>query len=155
MKYIKYSGENTPGLAEKEKAGEPQSIRITIQHTGYDENGHPLFILNNGETATNPVPPPDPASVTVAGYEDKTFPQNLRWYLEDYLNQPYGPSRKRAETVAAALETWGTTVFDALFDRDTYQKIPARQTCWHSLTARSPTRWETRVQSGFLRHSTC
>ena len=95
-------------------------MRLTIQHTGYDAQNRPLFTLSNGETVTNPVPLPDPAEIIMAGYENFTFPQNLRWYLEEYLNLPDGPSQKRAEATTAALENWGTSVFDALFDRNTY-----------------------------------
>ncbi|MBQ9493749.1 MAG: hypothetical protein IJR54_08470 [Oscillibacter sp.] len=95
-------------------------MRLTIQHMGNSPDG-PLFTLSNGETVTNSVALPDPAKIQTEGYENLTFPQNLRWYLEDYLNDPEGPRRKRAEATAAALENWGTAVFDALFDRDTYQ----------------------------------
>lgn len=96
-------------------------MRLTIQHTGYDAEARPLFTLNNGQTVTNPVPLPDPKAILVEGYENFTFLQNLRWYLEEFLTLPDNPNRRRAEATAAALEAWGTAVFDALFDRNTYR----------------------------------
>ena len=41
--------------------------------------------------------------------------EGLRWYLEDYLEMPYGEFAKRAEDVQAALSQWGRECFDKLF----------------------------------------
>jgi len=38
--------------------------------------------------------------------------QDLRWYLEDFMDFPHGGSVTRAERVEASLDAWGRTLFD-------------------------------------------
>ena len=40
---------------------------------------------------------------------------NLRWYLEDFIDLPYGGSLVRAQRLEANLAQWGRTLYDALF----------------------------------------
>ncbi|MCB5165024.1 tetratricopeptide repeat protein [Streptomyces bambusae] len=40
--------------------------------------------------------------------------EELRWYLEDYLDSPYGVYEERGARVAAALRGWGEAAFSAL-----------------------------------------
>ena len=47
---------------------------------------------------------------------------DVRWYLEEYGEWPFGPFRERAHTIEAQLEPWGRALFDALF----YAREPAR-----------------------------
>ncbi|QBE65800.1 tetratricopeptide repeat protein [Pseudoduganella lutea] len=42
----------------------------------------------------------------------------LTWYLEYYLDYPYGPNQQRAERVTTALKEWGIQAFNALFGQD-------------------------------------
>lgn len=50
-----------------------------------------------------------------------TFPMDehaladLRWYLEDYLDYPYGPFRDRGLRIEAMLDKWGEALFQAIF----------------------------------------
>jgi tetratricopeptide (TPR) repeat protein len=47
---------------------------------------------------------------------------DVRWYLEEYGDWPFGPFRERAHTIEAQLEPWGRALFGALF----YAPEPAR-----------------------------
>jgi len=56
--------------------------------------------------------------------------ENLRWYLEDYLQTPFGVYGDRGAKVAAQLQGWGESIFRALFSadaaRDAYARIQGR-----------------------------
>jgi len=52
-----------------------------------------------------------------ADYED------LRWYLEDYMDLPDGGAVVRAERIERNLEIWGRTLHDALFTADENRKL--------------------------------
>ena len=41
--------------------------------------------------------------------------EELRWYLEDYLQAPFGVYESRGPAVAAKLPAWGKAVFEAVF----------------------------------------
>src|ERR1035438_9905408 len=43
--------------------------------------------------------------------------EQLRWYLEHFLDYPFDPEIGHAERVLDALQAWGTQAFNALFDR--------------------------------------
>jgi len=47
---------------------------------------------------------------------------DMRWYLEEYWQWPFGPFRDRAHGIEARLEGWGRALFNALF----YARAPAR-----------------------------
>lgn len=73
---------------------------------------------------TAAVPLPEPTAFPVEGYPVKNLLPELRWYLEDYLQDPFGVFPQLAESVAETMQTWGTVVFDSLFTgyaRDWYQ----------------------------------
>lgn len=59
------------------------------------------------------VPPPN--SLVVEGLPDGSFPRELRWYLERFLEYPFSPDTDRADRLLAALHAWGQTAFTALF----------------------------------------
>jgi len=42
---------------------------------------------------------------------------DLRWYLEDYLDYPYGPFKRRGERIEAKLDEWGEALFRAIFSQ--------------------------------------
>lgn len=58
--------------------------------------------------------------------------ENLRWYLEDYLEAPFGVYEQRGEQVANQLSEWGRRVFDVVFGvgpaRDAYVTLRTRAT---------------------------
>ena len=49
------------------------------------------------------------------GETQLAFGSELAWYLELYLDYPFGPNVARAERVLAALRAWGEEAFAALF----------------------------------------
>lgn len=59
---------------------------------------------------------PSPYGAAVAGHPGSLMEQ-LRWYLEHFPEYPFPPETGHAEHVLAALKTWGTEAFNALFDR--------------------------------------
>ena len=89
---------------------------LQICHVG-NQNGTPQFsVVRSGDMKrTLPVPLPPPASFPVQGHGDKQLLPALRWYLEDYLQAPFGAYRQSAQAVAETLEAWGTAVFNRLF----------------------------------------
>jgi hypothetical protein len=52
--------------------------------------------------------------------------KDLRWYLEDYLQAPFGVWEERGPAVAGRLAGWGDLVFGSVFGsgpaRDAYQR---------------------------------
>ena len=60
------------------------------------------------------------------GQESQPFPlvlpmsgddmDELRWYLEEFMQFPLGGERTKAEKVERKLKTWGEALFDALFN---------------------------------------
>ena len=53
-------------------------------------------------------------------FGDPLSPQDraeLRWYLEDYLQFPYGAEKDRAAAVATKLEEWGEALFRQVFPK--------------------------------------
>ena len=91
-------------------------MELQIHHAG-DQNGTPLFsvVRSDDMKRTPPVPLPSPASFPVGDCEGKRLLSELRWYLEDYLQAPYGAYPQFAQAVTEALQAWGEEVFDRLF----------------------------------------
>ncbi|MFD5030005.1 tetratricopeptide repeat protein [Streptomyces sp. NPDC058405] len=56
--------------------------------------------------------------------------EELRWYLEDFLEVPFGVYEERGSQAASRLRAWGQAMFTALFGsgqaRDAYVKVRAR-----------------------------
>jgi tetratricopeptide (TPR) repeat protein len=59
---------------------------------------------------------PSPYEWPVSGAGIENLMVQLRWLLEVYLEHPFEPNITRAEKIEAALKTWGTVAFNALFD---------------------------------------
>ena len=49
--------------------------------------------------------------------------EDLRWYLESYMDLPDGGSVVRARRIEQQLRTWGRTLYDALFDRGEHREL--------------------------------
>lgn len=101
-------------------------MEIQIHHTG-SQNGSAMFEVIRGADMkrTAAVSLPDPATFPVEGHPAKQFLPELRWYLEDYLQSPFGVYPQLAECVAETMKAWGTVIFDMLFTgyaRDWYQE---------------------------------
>ncbi|MCH5352212.1 MAG: hypothetical protein J1E06_01955, partial [Acutalibacter sp.] len=100
-------------------------MEIQIHHIG-TQDGTPMFevIRSMDMKRTAAIPLPQPVSFPIEGHPAKQFLPELRWYLEEYLQTPFGAYQQLAESVAETMCTWGATVFDALFTgyaRDWYQ----------------------------------
>ncbi|MDE7267134.1 MAG: CHAT domain-containing protein [Lachnospiraceae bacterium] len=100
-------------------------MEIQIHHIG-NQNGNAIFevICSIDMKRTAAVTLPDPAKFPVEGHPAKQFLPELRWYLEDYLQFPYGAYYQLAECVAKTMQAWGALIFDTLFTgyaRDWYQ----------------------------------
>lgn len=101
-------------------------MEIQIHHTA-SQNGSARFEVIRGADMkrTAAVSLPDPGAFPVEGYPAKRFLPELRWYLEDYLQAPFGVYPQLAERVEETMKAWGAVVFDTLFTgyaRDWYQE---------------------------------
>src|SRR5436309_14427225 len=75
--------------------------------------------------------------LTEGDYED------LRWYLEDYMDLPDGGAVTRARHIEADLERWGHRLHDALFaaeaNRDLLKRLlDAQEPCKLTITSADP-----------------
>lgn len=65
----------------------------------------------------------------------------LRWYLEDYLQAPFGVYEAQGPSVAARLADWGERLFSSVFGsgagRDAYLRVRAREHIGSELYVRS------------------
>lgn len=68
----------------------------------------------NGARSAPAVELTDPLAQVLEGTELRLGPE-LAWYLESYLDYPFGPNQSRAERVIKALGQWGRQAFDLLF----------------------------------------
>ena len=91
-------------------------MELQIRHSRTTDEGKPLFEvvrLSDGKKTTAVALTP-PADVPV-GSHNTNLRQDLRWYLEKFLELPLGPYRSRAEEVEQTLSQWGRACFDQLF----------------------------------------
>ncbi|MBK7001351.1 MAG: tetratricopeptide repeat protein [Rhodoferax sp.] len=68
----------------------------------------------NGARSAPAVELTDPLAQVLEGTELRLGPE-LAWYLESYLDYPFGPNQQRAERVLEALGQWGRQAFGLLF----------------------------------------
>ena len=91
-------------------------MRIVIRHESWD--GGQQFVVQRvdlaGVRAAARVSVSDPLS-QVLGETTFTLGAELSWYLEHYLDYPFGPNVARAERVTMALKAWGRSAFESLF----------------------------------------
>jgi hypothetical protein len=90
---------------------------LAIAHV---ENSSPptfaLTRLSDGKSAAL-VEISSPYQFPVEGQPNSNLLEQLRWYLEHFLDYPFDPEIGHAERVLDALQAWGTQAFNALFDR--------------------------------------
>src|SRR5438105_3007516 len=76
----------------------------------------PTFsVLLEDGTGSEPVQVPSPVGFPVEGRPNSDLLRELRWYLEDFLDYPFPPETDHADRILAALKSWGTQAFKALF----------------------------------------
>ena len=92
------------------------SLALRIQHVSVD--GDPQFqVFRVSEPKlTTPKPITSPYGFPVERRPDSDLMQELRWYLEDFLEYPFHPETEHAEHVLEALHSWGRQAFNALFN---------------------------------------
>jgi hypothetical protein len=81
--------------------------------------GKPLFevvhMLDGKKCPPVAVTPPNDALFET---NDKTLLENLKWYLEEYLDSPIDPYHLRAYKTQDTLRKWGHECFNTLFTGD-------------------------------------
>ncbi|MGH8477028.1 MAG: CHAT domain-containing protein, partial [Methylococcales bacterium] len=95
------------------------NMQLHIRHNG-EQNGKPQFVVlrqSDGKT-TQAVSLIPPEQTVVPGRPDSNLQQDLRWYLDDFINMPLGGYLHTAERVQKALKAWGQACFEALFQKD-------------------------------------
>lgn len=55
--------------------------------------------------------------------------EDLRWYLEDYLQTPFGAYSDRGSRIADQLAGWGRTLFNSVFGKD---QVPGEDAGLHA-----------------------
>ena len=100
-------------------------MQLQINHVGW-RGKSPLFeIIRKADLKhTNAVPLRSPAIFPIIGHPTELLLPNLRWYIEDYLQTPFGAYPEKAESVRKTIQAWGMEIFNTLFvgyARDWYQ----------------------------------
>jgi CHAT domain-containing protein/NB-ARC domain-containing protein len=100
---------------------------LTIRHQG-ENNGQVQFVvtrLSDGKTS-EPVSLTAPDKITLPNRGNSHLANDLRWYLERFLDYPFEPNIGLAKGIQDALDQWGKDTFSNLFQgkaRDWYQNI--------------------------------
>lgn len=100
-----------------EKADDKMQI-IIQSYDGFDE---PFFTMSNGSTTIKIGSLPDPAVYPVVGYPKLQLLDQLKWYLEDFLEYPIGANKEKGEAIVSTLKAWGMETFNRLFTGETYK----------------------------------
>jgi tetratricopeptide (TPR) repeat protein len=97
---------------------------LTIRHQN-NHDGQAQFVvtrLSDGRTS-GPVTVTAPDHITAPGRGNSHLANDLRWYLERFLDYPFEPNLALAQTVQDTLAQWGKAAFSSLFQdkaRDWY-----------------------------------
>jgi hypothetical protein len=90
---------------------------LLVRHVGGADGG--LFQVSRVRGAdvktSDSVAVPSPAGFPVEGRANSELMQDLRWYLERFLDFPFPPNTDVADRVKAALKGWGEQTFRSLF----------------------------------------
>jgi len=90
--------------------------QLQIRHSA--DNGENKFQVIRIADGTNSVPvvltPPDEIIIH-GGHGKKNLLGEWKWYLEEYLQYPFGEYHERANRVFTALQDWGSDCFNKLF----------------------------------------
>jgi len=102
------------------------TVSLRICHQG-ENNGQPQFVvsrLRDGKTSKL-VSLTSPDNITLANRSNSHLANDLRWYLERFLDYPFEPNTGLAEEIQDTLKQWGKDTFSNLFQgraRDWYQE---------------------------------
>ena len=92
--------------------------KLQIKDTEQWQEGKPVFLVAQigGDLKTSrPVALTPPKDVPV-GEHNTDLRQDLRWYLENFLQMPIDPNVSRASEIERTLKQWGRACFDELFN---------------------------------------
>jgi hypothetical protein len=96
--------------------GTSQAPEIVIEHVeGSSPATFKVTRLEDGKSLS-PVAIASPYEFPVEGRPNSKLMQELRWYLEQFLDYPFRPETDHADHVLDALRAWGTHAFNVLFD---------------------------------------
>lgn len=104
-------------------------MQLQINHIGWQRD-QPLFEVINCTSMkhTQAVSLSSPTSFPTVENPKKVLLPQMKWYLEEYLDTPYGLFKQTAKSTSETIKLWGTAIFDRLFigyAQDWYQE--ARQ----------------------------
>jgi hypothetical protein len=85
---------------------------LVIRHQG--EQRFVVSRLEDGKTSS-PISLAAPDSLRVEGRPNSHLLNDLRWYLEHFLDYPFEPNTEVAERIQHALSQWGRSTFAQLF----------------------------------------
>jgi tetratricopeptide (TPR) repeat protein len=101
-------------------------IRLRLTQQDRQEKGFPVALRLEEEGQ-----PPLEARATVGLDLDPQELEDLRWYLEDYLQHPFKPEEKVAARIARRIDELGAELFTQLFEND-----PASRRLWARMADR-------------------
>lgn len=89
---------------------------LQISHIGYQDDQSQFVVTRLGDGKhSSPVTLTPPEQTAVKGRPNSNLQQDLRWYLEKFLDYPFDPETFTAERVQDALQSWGEHCFTTLF----------------------------------------
>lgn len=92
--------------------------QLQIHHIGYQDDRPQFKVLRVSDAKyTSSVTLTPPEQTVVTGRPNSNLQQDLRWYLEQFLELPLGAYLDTAERVQDTLQAWGSTCFDTLFQK--------------------------------------
>lgn len=96
-------------------------ITLTIRHHG-QKNGQMQFVVTpfNHAKTTAPVSLNAPNNVTLPNHSNSHLANDLRWYLERFLDDPFEPNTSLAEEIQDALMQWGKETYGKLVQGNIY-----------------------------------
>ncbi|CAK8721767.1 hypothetical protein GCAAIG_11405 [Candidatus Electronema halotolerans] len=97
------------------------SIHLQIKHVD-SQDGQPQFVVVRGSDlkSSDSVTLTGPDQTIVPGRPHSNLQQDLRWYLEQFLELPTGAYPELAERVQDTLQQWGQDCFESLFQKQAY-----------------------------------
>jgi tetratricopeptide (TPR) repeat protein len=104
-----------------------------------DQGAVQVLLHREGQIRPEPYGAPIPFEIPLTPQER----EDLRWYLEDYLEAPYAVYEDRGSTIAQQISLWGRRLFDAVFGvgkpgRDAYTQARAAGDCELWIASSSP-----------------
>lgn len=92
--------------------------QLQIRHIGYQDDKPRFVVVRGGDMKwASEVTLTPPEQTVVTGRPNSNLQQDLRWYLEQFLELPLGAYLDTAERVQDTLQAWGNACFGTLFQK--------------------------------------